>query len=444
MSDKKAGVQTSVQTTEADLSIFDLGMSSESVMTPENKQKANIFSANGPDLQFLDKSDDQDDPDDDNDDPNKGTPPPAPKGKKPGEEEEEEEHEEEEEEEEEDDDPLNLGKGNAGAGDGSGEGDDDPNKGGRPKTDKNGLVDLTNQLIEAKLIVPFEDDKPIEKYTLQDFKELFQANFDDQREQTRKDISKEFWESMPQEVQYIGQYLANGGQDLKQLFSALAQVEQTRELDPEDDNDQEMITREYLRATQFGTEEEISDEIASWKDLNKLGQKAKQFKPKLDKMKEERVAQQLAAQEAARKKQQDAARNYMKSVYDVLEPGQLNGVKLDKKTQGMLYTGLVQASYPSVTGRQTNLLGHLMEKYQFVEPNHGLVAEVLWLLADPEGYKQKLREGAASDAQKKTVKLLKTEEQRKVASAAAGDDDDDKGGKGRKLSRPVNVFTGKR
>lgn len=446
MSDSnKPGVQTSVQTTEADLSVFDVVVGADNIMTPDNEKKgpkANIFSNPGiGNTQFLD-NDDHDDEEEEEDD--KGAGAGAGKGAGAG----AGDDDDEEEEEDDDDDKGGAGVPNLTDLNQDDDDDDDAGKGsgkGRPKTDKSGLVDLAKKLIEAKQIVPFDDDKPIEDYTLQDFEELFQANFEDQRTQLQEKITKDFWESMPEEVQYIGQYLANGGQNLKQLFTALAQVEQTRELDPDSETDQELITREYLRVTNFGNEEEISEEIQLWKDLSKLGQKAKQFKPKLDKMNEDRVAHQLAQQEAAKKKQQDAARNYMKSVYDTLEPGELNGIKLNKKTQSMLYSGLVQANYPSVTGRQTNLLGHLMEKYQFVEPDHGLIAEVLWLLSDPKGYRDELRKTAASDANKKTVKLLKGEEQRKITSSNNGDDDeagDNK--KGRKLVRPVNVFTGKK
>ena len=69
----------------------------------------------------------------------------------------------------------------------------------------------------------------------------------------------------------------------------------------------------------------------------------------------------------------------------------MNGLELDNRTQNMLYAGLVQSNYPSISGRQTNMLGHLLEKnISGVEPNHSLIAETLWLLADPDGYKQNI------------------------------------------------------
>jgi hypothetical protein len=64
------------------------------------------------------------------------------------------------------------------------------------------------------------------------------------------------------------------------------------------------------------------------------------------------------------------------------------------------------------------LLGHLLEKYQFVEPRHDLIAEALWLLADPNGYKSKVRDQGGKAAVEKTVRALKTEEQRKLGSSS--------------------------
>ena len=78
---------------------------------------------------------------------------------------------------------------------------------------------------------------------------------------------------------------------------------------------------------------------------------------------------------------------------------------------------MVQPNYPSISGKPTNLLGHLLEKYQFVEPRHDLIAEALWLLADPNGYKNRVREQGSRAAVEKTVRQLKTEQSRKIASS---------------------------
>ena len=174
--------------------------------------------------------------------------------------------------------------------------EEDAGNKGRPKVDKSGLSELAMKMIEEGTLIPFDDDKPLEEYTTKDFRELFEANFQERENKIRQDTPREFFEALPEELQYAAKYVADGGTDLKGLFRTLAQVEEIRQLDPTDEYDQAEIARQYLHATRFGTAEEIESEIEDWADMGKLEQKANQFKPKLDKMQESVIAQQLANQ----------------------------------------------------------------------------------------------------------------------------------------------------
>ena len=314
---------------------------------------------------------------------------------------------------------------------------------GRPKVDKSGLSELALKMIEEGTLIPFDDDKPLEEYTTKDFRELFEANFQERENKIRQDTPREFFQSLPEELQVAAKYVADGGTDLKALFRTLAEVEEVIDLDPTNEYDQAEIARQYLYATRFGSPEEIESEINDWADMGKLEQKANQFKPKLDRMQEEVVARKLAEQEHKKEQQAQQARVYTENVYNTLVSGDLNGIKLDKKTQSMLYSGLVQPSYPSISGRQTNLLGHLLEKYQFVEPRHDLISEALWLLSDPEGYKGRIKEQGSKAAVEKTVRQLKTEEARKITSSSIQEADEPRRAANkpqRTISRQNNLF----
>ena len=311
--------------------------------------------------------------------------------------------------------------------------EEDAGNKGRPKVDKSALYELAQKMIEEGSLVGFDDDKSLEEYTTKDFRELFEANFQERENKVRENTPKEFFASLPQELQVAAKYVADGGQDLKGLFRSLAHVEEIFELDADNEDHQAEIARQYLYATNFGDAEEIEAEIEDWGDMNKLEQKAKQFKPKLDRMQEEIIARKLADQENKKEQQAHQAKQYMDNVYNVLSVGELSGVKLDKKVQSMLYSGLVQPNYPSISGKPTNMLGHLLEKYQFVEPRHDLIAEALWLLADPTGYKAKLQEQGGKAVTEKTVRMLKTEEARKISSTT--NDADDKEEKTRKTGQ---------
>jgi len=304
--------------------------------------------------------------------------------------------------------------------------EEDAGNKGRPKIDKSGLHELALKMIEEGALVAFDDDKPLEEYSTKDFRELFEANFQERENKIKQNVPKEFFNALPEELQIAAKYVADGGQDLKGLFRTLAQVEEMIQLDPSNEYDQAEIARQYLYATNFGTAEEIESEVQDWNDLGKLEQKANQFKPKLDRMQEEIVARQLAEQEHKKEQQAHAAKAYTDNVYNTLLTGELGGIKIDKKIQSQLYSGLVQPNYPSISGKPTNMLGHLLEKYQFVEPRHDLIAEALWLLSDPEGYKGRVREQGSKEATEKTVRMLKTEESRKNTPSARDDEQEDK------------------
>ena len=318
------------------------------------------------------------------------------------------------------------------------------NNTGRPKTDKSGLVGFLKKRIESKEMFAFDDydetkqslDDYLGSLAEKDIEDLWQANMDNLKQEVAAKTPHEFFESLPDELQFAAKYVADGGQDLKGLFQALAQVEQVRQLDPTNENDQEGIVKSYLQATGFGTEEEIEEELTTWKDLGVLEKKAKQFKPKLDQMQEEFVQSQIAEQESRKQQQEQAAETYMKSVFEALRPAEINGLKLDKKTQAQLYSGLVQPNYPSISGRPTNQLGHLLEKYQFVEPNYPLIAEALWLLSNPEEYRQNLVKQGKNQAVEQTVRQLKTEQARKNVSTYQEEDEN----RTRKIARPTNIF----
>lgn len=316
---------------------------------------------------------------------------------------------------------------------------DDNKSVGRPKLDKSGLVDTFSKLIDEGLIVPFDDEKPLDEYSSKDWKELLEANFEERENKVKQQVPASFFNSLPDELKVAYKYISDGGEDLKGLFRALSHVEEVRQLNPSDENDQEQIARQYLRATNFGSDEEIQEEIDTWKDLGNLNKKANQFKPKLDKMQEQMINNQLQQQEEYKKQQEEAASQYVDNIYHTLKEGNLNGVKIDKKVQAFLFTELTQPKYQSLQGKNTNLLGHLLERYQFVEPRYDLVAEALWLLADPESYKSQIMQTAKNEFTQDTVRKLKTEEARKISSTQMTEEEDKKPTR-RTLPRQQNIF----
>jgi len=416
MSDNQTSVQTNVQQVDLDIDSWLGAPGADSIVTPAKDEKPSIFSQKVQDFSFLDEEDN----DDSSDDNTKDT------GEKKLVTKEDTDSLLKELTDDEDDSFESK------------------SKGGRPKTEKSGLVEFLKKRIESKEMFAFDDydesKQSLDEYlgTLgeKDVEELWQANVDNMKSEVAAKTPQEFFQSLPDELQYAAKYVADGGQDLKGLFQALAQVEQVREMDPTDENDQEGIVRSYLQATGFGTADEIEEEVSTWREIGSLEKKAKQFKPKLDQMQEEFVQATLAEQESKKEQQEHAAQAYMQNVFEALRPAEINGLKLDKKTQAQLYSGLVQPQYPSISGRPTNLLGHLLEKYQFVEPNYPLIAEALWLLSSPDEYRSSLTKQGKNQAVEQTVRQLKTEQSRKNVSTYQEEEET----RTRKISRPQNIF----
>jgi hypothetical protein len=160
----------------------------------------------------------------------------------------------------------------------------------------------------------------------------------------------------------------------------------------------------------------------------------------LQEVKQKEITRKLAEQESQRQKRIQAVNKFQNDVVGALKAGELNGIKIDRKTQSNLYSGLVNLDYDSLTGRKVNLLGHLLEKYQFVEPRLDLISEALWLLQDPSGYKEKIKNIGGKEAVTETVRKLKIAEKEKIPTAIIDDESEDKSRKPKKNFKPRSIF----
>lgn len=320
--------------------------------------------------------------------------------------------------------------------------EEDASKPGRKKIDKSGMVETFSKLIEEGVLIGFEDEKSLDDYSIKDWKELIQANLDEKERTLREQTPKEFFEALPEELQYAAEYVAKGGKDMKGLFRALSQVEEQRSLDPRNEEHQEVIVRQYLAATNFGNGDQalIEDQIEDWVSSGTIAKRANQFKPKLDDMQAQVLQSKLAQQEQFKLQQQQQKDVYMENIYNTLKPADLNGIKMDGKRQKFLWDELTGLKYQSLQGRSTNLLGKLLEDYQFSDkPRYDLIAETLWLLSDPDDYKEQIRKQARSEATQDTVKKLKSEEARRLSSTVRDEQDEPRSKKG--LNKPRNIFS---
>lgn len=269
--------------------------------------------------------------------------------------------------------------------------DEEVNKGGRPKIVKDAMVEAAKKLIDKGVLQPFvkengELEKPIEEYTVADFEDLIEANLESQTNEVAEKAPVQLFQQLPEEVQAVIHYALNGGQDIKSVFSQLARAQETFDLDINKEEDQESIIRQWYQASQtFDSVEEIEDEINILKDRGDLQKFAERYKPKLDAKQAEVIEKRLKEQQAAQARKLEMEKKYHDVVYSTLNSNNLNGIPLNNKVQTMLYYGLTDSTkYSDAKGNPTNALGYLLEQHQFgPKANPSLVAEALWLLADP-------------------------------------------------------------
>ena len=275
----------------------------------------------------------------------------------------------------------------------------------------NVLMKAFKKQVEKGNISLFADNSDIETYSEKDIEDLLEQNLAQVQETTQKEFTEEFMNSLPFELQQACVYHFNGGKDLKSMLKVLSTTEEFKSYSTEKKEDQRAIVREFLRKKDFGTEEQIDEEITDLEDRGKLKERAEKYKPMLDEAQQKEILERNKKEEANMKKRREASAKYIDSIYDLVNSGEIDGLKLDGRTQDLIYSGLIDNNMTGKNGKPTNKFGYLLEKYQWVEPRHDLIAECFWLLADPEGYKKSVINSVKKDVTEQTVRKLKTEQQ---------------------------------
>lgn len=303
------------------------------------------------------------------------------------------------------------------------------------------LFNTVNKLVEEGKLFLFEDKQDIKDYSEEELIELFSSNDEHKINTAVEEQVKSYIENLPQEFQVAAKYFADGGKDVKGILKALSDTSDITSLEV-GKNDEEIV-RQYYRALEW-EEEDIEDKLTTLSDAGKefLQKEASKVKPKLDKMQQEIVEAQLQRQENIKELQQKEMQAYFNNAEEAIKKGSLSGIKLDKKTQISLYSGITQPSHTTRRGTPTNELGFLLEKYQYVEPDFEKMYKVLWLLKDEKDFFEKFGTLERNKEIEKTVRLLKTEQSKKDSVTDMNLDNDKKEVKRKTINRPVNFLQG--
>ncbi len=288
-------------------------------------------------------------------------------------------------------------------------------KGGR----KPALVETLTKLIANNSIELFEDQQDLSSYTNDDVVDLIEANIKKQVKSTAQSAPLEVFKRLDPKVQDIIAFELNGGKDVTSILKVAAQSQEVTELSLEKEGDQERIVREWLRASNVMNEEEIEDEISSIIDRGDLVKKATQFKPKLDDKQSLIMKKKLDDQEKARERADAAKEKWSETIFENLNKPNLNGIPLSNKVQTMLFHGLTDNStYQDRNGNPTNALGHFIEEYQYGEKaDPSVLLEALWLMANPQEYRNHVLSLGQKTTHTETFRNLKTAEGERTSSS---------------------------
>lgn len=273
-----------------------------------------------------------------------------------------------------------------------------------------GLHSVVSKLIKDKVLFPFEGVKLVEEYTREEIEELIKVNIEERVLEATEKSPKEFFESLPEKLQYAAAFVQNNGseKDLTLLFKYLGEAEEASNIDIKTQAGQEHVIRSWLHETGIGTPEEIEQEIIDIRDRKETEKKAQQFQPKLEAAKEDKAAKMVDAQAKRNKLIQKQTIEYRENVLKAVQTNDLNGIKIDNDEKALIFNGLTQNTYKLAGGQPTSMLGALLEKYTRVEPNFALIGEVLLLLNDQKTYHEKIKKMGAEGQVSGTVRKLKT------------------------------------
>jgi len=261
-------------------------------------------------------------------------------------------------------------------------------------------------LIDKGVLAGFEDDSAVK--SKEDLEKLIKGNKEQWVEETRLQTLKDEYEGLPEQVRLIVDYAKQGGQDFKSLFGLLSKNEEIRSYDVEKAEDQRAIIRNYYSAQDW-SEDEIEEEIISLVEAEKLKSQAERLKPKLDKINQELIEDQKEQQKYIETERTKAQQFFVGNVVDTLKKGKLGDLTLSKEDQQDIYKALVSETYQSFGGN-TNRLGALLDKIQYIEPNYELLAKITMYLSDPVAFEEKIRTGVTTEVAAKTVKKIKIDQ----------------------------------
>lgn len=173
-------------------------------------------------------------------------------------------------------------------------------------------------------------------------------------------------------------YVKNGG-NFEDFYNKMSQSIEYDSLDIEDEDNQKMAVRDYLKLSGY-TDEQIGKKIERYEDADMLADEAEDALERLKLYQQRQVEEQQAYQEQIRRQQQEQAQQFVTNLNNTIDNlKSIRGVTIPKEDRRLLFDYITKVDANGLTQYQKdfnkNMVNNLIESAYFTMKGDALIGE---------------------------------------------------------------------
>ena len=179
-------------------------------------------------------------------------------------------------------------------------------------------------------------------------------------------------------IAQLDEYVRNGG-NFDDFYNNMSQDIQYDKLDLEDEDNQKLAVKDYLRLSGY-SDEQISKKIERYEDAGVLEDEANDAIERLKIYKQHEIETQQRMQEQYRQQQQEQAMQFVTSLNDTIKNlKSVRGVNIPKEDRKLLFDYITKVDANGLTQYQKdfnkNMVNNLIESAYFTMKGDALISE---------------------------------------------------------------------
>ena len=179
-------------------------------------------------------------------------------------------------------------------------------------------------------------------------------------------------------IAQLDEYVKNGG-NFEDFYNRMSQSIEYDNLDIEDENNQKLAVRDYLKLSGY-TDEQINRKIERYEDADMLADEAEDALERLKLYQKQQVEEQQAAQERARQELLEQAQQFVTNLNTTIgNLKSIRGVAIPKEDRKLLFDYITKVDENGLTKYQKdfnqNVVYNLIESAYFTMKGDALIGE---------------------------------------------------------------------